>query len=75
MRAPDINRAVLFAIAVVIGYFTSYLGFRATHREVWGPDGRTHLVIESKFTRSFFGPITRMDTELTGIVIHYGPHP
>jgi hypothetical protein len=67
MRAPDTHQATLWVIVLFVAYMTSYFGYRATHREVWGRDGKTYLVFGSPTSFSFYRPLCHLDGEMTGI--------
>ena len=74
-RPPDLQSAALWAMAIVVVYVICYLSYRPAHIEVRGRNGARYLVFGSSLSRSFFGPASRIDAQLTGVRIEPPPPP
>ena len=66
---------LLFAFLVLV-YAGSYLAFRQTHIEVWEQDSREYVIFPTggEYLYYLFRPLTYLDSTLTGMRFHIGPH-
>ena len=65
----------LFAL-VFLAYAFSYIAFRQTHIEVWEQDQREYVIFPtgSEYLYYLFRPLTYLDSTITGMRFHIGPH-
>jgi hypothetical protein len=69
-RKLSILSGLLFVL-----YLASYLVFRQSNTEVWIADGKPYVIFgENKITYYFYRPISILDSAITGIGFHIGPH-
>jgi hypothetical protein len=70
------SRLILTTVFASVLYLGSYLGLRATHREVWVRDGKDYLIFPRDWPALYylFRPLTYLDGALTGLQFHIGPH-
>ncbi|MBI3220013.1 MAG: hypothetical protein HYZ44_10905 [Bacteroidetes bacterium] len=70
-----LNR-ITWAAAIVILYIGSIVAFRNTHLEVWRTDGKQYLIFpkDQLWIYYFYRPITYVDSKLTTLQFHIGPH-
>ena len=66
-------------LGVLVGavlYVASYVGFRATHVEVREQDGREYVIFPASARLLYYAyrPIMYLDSPLTGMRFHIGPH-
>ena len=73
----DIKKfAIILVILWTLMYFFGYFAYRQTHIQVWEKDGREYVMFaENKvYLYYFFRPLSYLDSELTGMRFHLGPH-
>jgi hypothetical protein len=66
----------IFSILVVL-YVGSYLIFRMVNAEVWDKDGKTYVIFPTGAGALFYylyRPLTLIDSKLTSMNFHIGPH-
>ena len=70
-----LSRIKWVAILVFL-YLSSYIAFRATHVELWHKDGKQYLIFpkDQLWIYYFYRPITYVDSKLTMLQFHIGPH-
>jgi len=61
------------ALALYVGF---YLSFRSSHQEVWRKDGKAYVIFPSgqPVIYYLFRPLTVVDSKLTSMNFHIGPH-
>jgi hypothetical protein len=68
-------KLILLLLAVYAG---SYAAFRQINREVWPRDQQTYVIFPSGANGQalyyVWRPVSRLDSALTGIRFHIGPH-
>lgn len=69
------RRLVILAILGTV-YVISYLVFRNAHIEVWEKDGRRYVIFPIELTWAYYlyRPMTYLDSQLTEMRFHIGPH-
>ena len=69
-----IVRAAILAALIV--YVIGYVWFRSTHEEVWERDGNTYVIFPVSLVALYYlwRPLAYLDTTLTGMRTHIGPH-
>lgn len=69
------KRALLAILIVALIYIGSYVGFRQSSQEVWEKDGNAYVIFpENKILYYVYRPMTLIDSGLTGMRFHIGPH-
>jgi hypothetical protein len=70
------SNLIKLTAASVLFYLVSYTAFRATHIEVWQKDGKQYLIFpkDQLWIYYFYRPITYLDSKLTKLQFHIGPH-
>ena len=65
----------MFAVVAVF-YLGSYVGFRETHVEKWEQDNLDYVIFPTGGEALYylFRPLTYIDSAVTGIRFHIGPH-
>lgn len=71
MKRKKIIVGILFLI-----YLISYLIFRSFNTETWSKDGQQYVIFpkSQNWVYYFYRPITYMDSKLTSMQFHIGPH-
>jgi hypothetical protein len=70
------RRLVRWIAALLILYVAGYVLFRQVNIEVWAKDGHAYVMFPEKAAWTFyaFRPLTYIDSALTGMRFHIGPH-
>ena len=70
------KKKLLAAALVLVGvYFGSYLGFRQFNQELWPQDGNVYVIFpENKILYYGYRPLVIVDSAITGMRFHIGPH-
>ncbi len=68
-----IKRVLLIAIVI---YIASYAVFRTMNAEVWANDGQTYVIFPEDVPALYYAyrPLSYLDSALTGMRFHIGPH-
>jgi hypothetical protein len=67
---------VLSAIALVL-YVGTYLSFRQTSTEIWERDKQAYVIFPAGYGSALYylwRPLSYVDSSLTGMRFHIGPH-
>jgi hypothetical protein len=70
-------RVVRIAAVALLLYVGAYLAFRQTHTETWERDKRAYVIFPESYGRPLYfawRPLSYLDTALTGMQHHIGPH-
>jgi len=68
--------ARIAAIALLL-YVGAYVVFRQSHAEIWDRDKRAYVIFPESYGRPLYyawRPLSHLDTALTGMQHHIGPH-
>jgi hypothetical protein len=70
------TRAMFFLCALVLVYMMGYVMFRQTHIKKWDKDGHDYVIFPKTQMWMYytFRPITIIDSKVTGMGFHIGPH-
>ncbi len=69
------KRFFVAILAVIMLYFGTYTWLRASHVERWNRDGHDYVILpQSTVVYYIYRPLTYIDTYLTGMRFHIGPH-
>jgi hypothetical protein len=70
------KKAILVLCALVLVYAASYAAFRQTHIKKWEKDGKDYVLFPKSQTGIyyFFRPAMYIDSRITRIGFHIGPH-
>ncbi len=60
--------------AVLVVYLGSYLAVRWSYSEVWDRDGMTYVLFPSSVVYYLYRPLMYIDSSVTGMRFHIGPH-
>lgn len=68
--------SIAFLAVIVLLYLGGYALFRQTHIEVWEKDNNEYVIFPTGSTYLYyaFRPLTYLDSILTGMRFHIGPH-
>ena len=63
-------------LLLLILYLAGYTIFRQTNQEVWTKDSETYVIFPSSMVALYYlwRPMSIMDSKLTGMRFHIGPH-
>lgn len=69
------NIVIVFVVVVLI-YLGSYVGFRQMHIENWEQDKQDYVIFPAggQALYYFYRPLTYVDSAVTGMRFHIGPH-
>ncbi len=69
------NLLIVFVVVVLI-YVGTYVGFRQTHIENWEQDKLDYVIFPpgGQALYYLYRPLTYIDSALTGMRFHIGPH-
>ena len=70
-------KRILISIGILAAlYCGSYVWFRQTHIETWEQDKQGYVIFPANagYLYYFFRPLTYVDSVLTGMKFHIGPH-
>jgi len=70
MRKAQWTVVAIFGLA----YLSAYLIYRKVNTEIWSVDKRSYVIYGSKVSYYCFRPISYLDSKLTGMRFHIGPH-
>lgn len=65
---------IAVATLALFGYAGAYLYFRSGHAEVWEKDSRAYVIFPSRASYWFFRPLSYLDSSVTSMRFHIGPH-
>jgi hypothetical protein len=70
------KRKLLISVGLIfVLYLMSYLVFRQLNTDVWIANGKPYVIFgENKLTYYFYRPLSILDSAITGIGFHIGPH-
>lgn len=70
------KRAYIVIAIIALSYFLSYLVFRANNTETWAQNGKPYVIFpKSKMWVYYvYRPASYIDSKITGIGFHIGPH-
>ena len=69
------KRLVLIIVMLLLVYVGSYVCFRSMHLKRWERDGRDYVIFpQSTAVYYLYRPLTYLDSRLTGMRFHIGPH-
>jgi hypothetical protein len=68
---PNVKKAILAVIIVIIGYAGSYVSIRVTRADK-SKDGKTYVVFPSNGLATLFRPMSAIDGAITGIQVRVG---
>ena len=63
--------------SLLLLYAGAYVAFRQSHAEVWDRDKRTYIIYPETYGRPVYylwRPLSYLDTAITGMQHHIGPH-
>jgi len=69
--------AVGLVVVTLLLYAGAYVAFRQAHAETWDRDKRTYVIYPESYGRPLYylwRPLSYLDTALTGMEHHIGPH-
>ena len=70
-------RAIAILVLALLLYVGGYAAFRQSHAEVWDRDRQTYVIYPETYGRPLYylwRPLSYLDTALTGMQHHIGPH-
>lgn len=70
MKMKRLTIALFGSVAYVIAYWL----VRLTSVEVWERDGKEYVIFGSPFSYYLFRPMSYLDSAMTGMSFHIGPH-
>lgn len=76
-RTPERSRAAGVIVVALLLYAGAYVAFRQSHAEVWDRDKRTYVIYPESYGRPLYylwRPLSYLDTAVTGMQHHIGPH-
>ena len=76
-RKPTLSRAAGSLVVVLLLYAGAYVAFRQSHAEVWDRDKRAYVIYPEAYGRPLYylwRPLSYLDTAITGMQHHIGPH-
>jgi hypothetical protein len=71
------SRAAWIILFLIVLYVGGYMGFRQTHAEVWERDKQVYVMFPDGPGRLLYylwRPLNYMDSAMTGMRFHVGPH-
>ena len=68
------KRALLALLVLLLLYTGTYATYRSTHVERWERDGRDYVIFSNGALYYFFRSASLVDSRLTGMNFHIGPH-
>ena len=76
-RRTTTSRSAGFIAVVLLLYAGAYVAFRQSHAEVWDRDKQTDVIYPETYGRPLYylwRPLSYLDTAMTGMRHHIGPH-
>ena len=69
-------RLLRWILVIALIYVAAYVIFRQTRIEVWEKDKQAYVIFPERavWTYYLFRPLTYLDSRLTGMRFHVGPH-
>ncbi len=70
------KRKIKIVGVLLVVYILSYLIFRNTNIETWDKDGKEYVIFpkNQKWIYYLYRPLTYLDSKLTAMHFHIGPH-
>jgi predicted tellurium resistance membrane protein TerC len=71
------RKTIQYLLVFVLAYISFYLVFRGTNQELWALDNQSYVIFPEgigKLLYYFWRPLTYLDSVLTGMQFHIGPH-
>ena len=71
------SRIVSFVTVVLLLYVGAYVVFRQSHVETWERDEQAYVIFPESYGRPLYyalRPLSYLDTAITGMRHHIGPH-
>jgi hypothetical protein len=71
------SRTINYVAVALVLYVGAYIVFRQSHVEVWERDKQAYVIFPESYGRPLYyawRPLSYLDTTVTGMQHHIGPH-
>ena len=71
------SRTISIVVVALLLYAGAYVAFRQSHSEIWDHDKRTYVIYPETYGLPLYylwRPLSYLDTAITGMQHHIGPH-
>jgi hypothetical protein len=71
------SRTISFVVVALLLYIGAYAVFRQSHVETWERDKQAYIIFPEAYGRPLYyawRPLSYLDTAMTGMQHHIGPH-